>query len=90
MSQLRKYNPNPSHILELKYTQLKDDLTFHVSPAQIMDQGVKQLTNKSMQLIKVAWGRDKVEEYTWEQESNLRINYLKLFIGNEFCGQIFF
>ena len=55
-----------------------------------MDKSVKQLKNKFVQLVKVAWAREGVEEYTWELESNMRKDNLELFLGNKFCGQIFF
>ena len=41
VSQSRKYTFNPSHLLESKSVQLRDDLTFNLLPSRIMDGGVK-------------------------------------------------
>ena len=55
-----------------------------------MDKGVKQLRNKSVQLVQVASGRGGEEDYTWEMESGMRNDCLELFSCNEFCGQNYF
>ena len=39
--QLRKYDSDPSHVLELESVQLRKDLTFNLPPSWIMDHGVK-------------------------------------------------
>ena len=49
-----------------------------------MDCGVKQLRNKTVPLVKVAWGRGNMEEYTWELESEMKNEHPDLFTGNEF------
>ena len=72
MLQLRGYYPDSNHLLELESIQLRDDLTFHVPLARIMDKGVKQLRNKSAQLVKVACRKEGPEDYTWELESDIR------------------
>ena len=84
VSQLRKYYSDPSHLLELESVQLREDLTFNLPPSRIVDRGVKQLRNKTVPLVKVAWGRGNMEEYTWELESEMKNEYPELFIGNEF------
>ena len=66
VSQPKQYNPDLNHILEPEWVQLRDDLTFHVPLAWIVDRGVKQLKNKSMPLLKVSWGKEGVEGYTWK------------------------
>ena len=70
VSQLKKYNSDPSHFLEPQSIQLKDDLTFHVPPARIVDRSIKQLRNKTVQLVKVAWRSEGAKDYTWELESD--------------------
>ncbi|XP_072064264.1 uncharacterized protein [Arachis hypogaea] len=76
--QLRKYNPDESHVLEPKTVQLRDDLTFRVLPVQIVDRSIKQLRGKEVSLVKVAWGRDGMEEHTWELESTMKTDYPQL------------
>ena len=84
VSQLRTYHSNPSHLRESKSVQLREDLTFNLRPSRIVDRRVKQLRNKTVPLVKVAWGRGNIEEYTWELESEMKNEYPDLFIGNEF------
>ena len=84
VSQLRKYNSDPSHLLEPENVQLREDLTFDLPPMRIIDRKVKQLRSKSVPLVKVAWGRGSLEEHTWELESEMKRDHPNLFTGNEF------
>ena len=54
VSQLKKYHLDPTHFLEPESVQLREDLTFHVSPARIVDKSSRQLQNKIVQLVKIA------------------------------------
>ncbi|XP_016195311.1 uncharacterized protein LOC107636306 [Arachis ipaensis] len=82
VSQLRKYTPNASHVLEPESVQLKEDLMLLVTPVIIDDTSIKQLRGKEVSLVKVAWSRAGVEEHTWELESEMQTNYPHLFSGN--------
>ena len=73
-----------SHLLEPKNVQLREDLTFNLPPMRIIDRKVKQLRSNSMPLVKVAWGRESLEEHTWELDAEMRREYPNLFIGNKF------
>ena len=84
VSQLRKYQPDPTHFLEPESIQLKDDLTFHVPPARIVDKSTKHLRNKAVQLVKVAWGSENSTDCTWELESAMKQQYPELFSGTKF------
>ena len=84
VSQLRKYHPNPTHFLEPESIQLKEDLTFCVPSARIVDKSSRQLQNKTMLLVKVAWRKEGVEDYTWELESDMKKEYPELFSGTKF------
>ena len=84
VSQLRKNHSDPSHLLDHENVQLREDLTFNLPPMRIIDRKVKQLKSKSMPLVKVAWGRENLEEHTCEHEVEMRKEYPNLFIGNEF------
>ena len=87
VSQLRKYHSDPSNLLELESVQLKEHLTFNLPLSWIIDRGVKQLRNKTVPLVKMAWGRGNMEEYTWELESEMKNECPDLFTSNEFWGQ---
>ena len=73
-----------SHLLEPINVQLREDLTFNLPPMRIIDRKVKQLRSKSVPLVKVAWGRESLEEHTWELDAEMRREYPNLFIGNKF------
>src|ERR1044072_7175846 len=61
VSQLRKYIPDPTHVIVPDDIQLKNNLTFGVSPSRIVDWRVKQLRNKEVALVKVSWDQKSGE-----------------------------
>ncbi|XP_052114913.1 uncharacterized protein LOC127745688, partial [Arachis duranensis] len=75
VSQLRKYTPDASHVLEPESVQLREDLTLPVAPVRIDDTSIRRLHGKEVSLVKVAWSRGGVEEHTWELESEMRTDY---------------
>ena len=79
VSMLRKYISNPSHILSNEPLELSQDLSYEERPVQILDRRVKELRNKKIQLIKVLWRNQSVEEATWEREDEFRNKYPELF-----------
>ena len=62
-SMLKKYISNPLHVLEASPVELREDLSFEVQPIGIVDQRMKKLKNKVIQMVKVLWS-DRVEEMT--------------------------
>nr|XP_025678416.1 uncharacterized protein LOC112778296 [Arachis hypogaea] len=83
VSQLRKYTSDAAHVLEPESVELKENLTFQVTPMRIDDTSVKKLRRKEVSLVKVAWERAGVEEHTWELESEMRKDYSELFLDPE-------
>ena len=53
ISMLKKYIPDPSHILEAPPIELEEDLSFEVQPIAIVDQEMKQLRSKVIPMVKV-------------------------------------
>ncbi|XP_073120153.1 uncharacterized protein [Henckelia pumila] len=51
VSMLRKYQPDASHVIQVDEAELDDTLSYFEKPIQIFDQKVKQLRNKSIQLV---------------------------------------
>ena len=86
VSQLRKYIPDPSHVLSYSPLQLQDDLSYTVEPVQVLDRKEKVLRNKAIPLVKVLWRSQEIEETTWEPEEDMRINYPQLFRGTSSFG----
>jgi len=80
VSQLRKYVPDPSHILESDSIQVKENLSFEVKPIRILDSHVKQLRGRSIPMVKVLW--DLISgDSTWEIEEEIQASYPNLFLG---------
>ncbi|XP_015965106.1 uncharacterized protein LOC107488841 [Arachis duranensis] len=82
VSQLWKYTPDVSHVLEPKQIQVREDLTLPITPVRIDDTSVKRLRGKEVSLVKVAWIQVGIEEHTWELKSDMRKDYPYLFLGN--------
>ena len=72
ISMLRKYIPDPSHVLETPEIELKDDLSYEEQPVQILGREEKELRNKAISLVKVLWRNHLFEEATWERDDQIR------------------
>ncbi|KAL5560002.1 hypothetical protein UlMin_036213 [Ulmus minor] len=79
VSMLRKYIPDPSHVLSYDTLDLRQDLTFEESPVRILDREERELRQKKIRLVKVLWKNHEVEEATWEREDEMRTKYPHLF-----------
>ena len=91
ISMLRKYIPDPSHVLETQEIELRDDLSYEEQPVQILGREEKELRNKTISLVKVLWRNHLVEEATWKREDQMRSQYPHLFhnTGTNFVDEIF-
>ncbi|GKV29038.1 hypothetical protein SLEP1_g38011 [Rubroshorea leprosula] len=72
VSVLRKYEPDPSHVINYEPLELKEDLSYTKQPIQILDRKEKVLRNKTVSLVKVLWRHHSENEATWELESQMR------------------
>ena len=79
VSMLRKYIPDPSHVLRDQPVQLKENLTYEVTPVQIVDRKEQVLRSKVIPLVKVLWKNHEREAATWEPEAQMRRQYPQLF-----------
>ena len=79
VSMLRKYIPDPSHVLKDQPVELKDNLTYKEQPMQIVDRREQILRNKVIPLVKVLWGNHEREAATWEPEAQMHRQYPQLF-----------
>ncbi|XP_028800375.1 uncharacterized protein LOC114755674 [Neltuma alba] len=75
VSQLKKYQPDPSYVLKYDDIELQDNLTFEVKPVKVIDQQIKQLRNKTIPIVKVIWRDLTQEEAIWEKENNIKARY---------------
>ena len=91
ISMLRKYIPDPSHVLETPEIELRNDLSYEEQLVQILGREEKGLCSKTISLVKVLWRNHLVEEATWEREDQMRSQYHYLFhnTGTNFVDEIF-
>ena len=76
---LRKYIPDPSHVLREQLVQLKENMTYEETPVQIVDRKEQVLRSKVIHLVKVLWRNHEREAATWEPEAQMRRQYPQLF-----------
>ncbi|XP_071905996.1 uncharacterized protein [Coffea arabica] len=79
VSMLRKYYPDPSHVLQLEGIEVDETLTYEEGPVKILEREVKELRNKRIPLVKVLWKNHGLEEATWELEDDMLKKYPDLF-----------
>ncbi|KAL0536641.1 hypothetical protein IC582_025599 [Cucumis melo] len=79
VSMLRKYVPDPSHVVDYEPLQIDENLSYVEQPVEVLAREVKTLRNKEIPLVKVLWRNHRVEEATWEREDDMRSRYPELF-----------
>ena len=79
VSMLRKYVPDPNHVLRHEVLDINPEATYEEKPSRILDRKDKELRNRTIPMVKVQWGNHAEEEATWELESAMREKYPHLF-----------
>ncbi|XP_050888254.1 uncharacterized protein LOC127093371 [Lathyrus oleraceus] len=79
VSQLPRYIPDLSHVIQMDEVQVRDNLTVEVLPLKIEDRKVKNLRGKEIALVKVTWGGPARGNITWELEDKMKESYPELF-----------
>ena len=64
VSQLWKYIPDPSHVLEEDIIPLKSNTSYQIELVKILDRGEKTLRNKVILAVKVLWKNIDLLELT--------------------------
>ena len=75
VSMLRKYTPDPAHVVDWGQTKVDTDGTFEEGPVCILDSRDQVLRRKTMRLVRVLWQHYGVEESMWEREDTMRATY---------------
>ena len=75
VSLLKKYIPDPTHILDDSHLSTTDDATFEVYPEQILQTRSKPLRNRTITEHLIKWSTYPVEDATWECEDVLQTNF---------------
>ncbi|XP_027166317.1 uncharacterized protein LOC113766311 [Coffea eugenioides] len=79
VSFLKKYHPDPSHILQPENLEIDEPLTYEEKPVKLLDWKVKELRNKQIPIVKILWRNHGVEEVTWKIEEEVQRKYPELF-----------
>ena len=78
-SMLRKYIPDPSHVLSYEPLQIRDDLSYEEVPVEILDRKEQVLHNRTISWVKVHWKNHSVKEASLEHEDDMLSRYPSLF-----------
>ena len=79
ISMLRKYTPDPAHVVDWGQIKVDTDGTFEEGPVCILNSRDQVLRCKTMRLVRVLWRHYGVNESTWEREDTMRATYPFLF-----------
>ena len=79
VSMLRRYTPDPAHVVDWGEIEVDTDGTFEEGLVCIMDNRDQVLRRKTVRLVRVLWRYRGVDESTWEREDTMRATYPFLF-----------
>ncbi|XP_057504737.1 uncharacterized protein LOC130788192 [Actinidia eriantha] len=79
VSMLKKYEPDPSHILEWPELELEADASYREKLIPIIDTREKMLRGKTIRLVRVLWNNFGSEKSTWERKGEMSEKRPKLF-----------
>ena len=79
VSMLRRYTPDPAHVVDWGEIKVDTNETFKEGPVCIMDSRDQILRRKTVRLVRVLWWHRGVEESMWEHEDTMRAIYPFLF-----------
>ena len=79
VSMLRKYIPDPSHVLREQPVQLNENLTYEETHMHIVDLKEQVLRSKVIPLVKVLWKNHEREAATWEPKAQMHCQYPQLY-----------
>ena len=79
VSMLRRYTPDPPHVVDWGEIEVDTDGTFEEGPVCIMDSRDQVLRRSTVRLVRVLWRHRGVEESTWEREDTMQATYPFLF-----------
>jgi hypothetical protein len=82
VSQLRKCLRVPEdEEVPIDVLDIQDTLEYKENPIKILGYDTKETRSKTIPMCKVQWSNHTEREATWEQESDLRLQYPYLFDG---------
>ncbi|XP_041026990.1 uncharacterized protein LOC121267196 [Juglans microcarpa x Juglans regia] len=82
VSMMRKYIPDPTHVIDYEPLQIQENLTYIEEPVGIVERKDQVLWNQTIPLVKVVWNNHAISEASWELEDEMRVKYPQLFDGD--------
>ena len=79
LSMLRKYKPDPTHVLNYEEIEVDDKVSYVERPVRIEDRKEGVLRNKTIQMVKVIWEHHRTKGATWKSEEMMQRQYPQLF-----------
>ncbi|KAK6138914.1 hypothetical protein DH2020_027343 [Rehmannia glutinosa] len=80
VSRLKKYQPDPEHIITHDTPSLMKNLSYTEKPIGIIDHQIRQLRKREIPMVKLVWqNHNRDEDETWEMEKGMRNQYPELF-----------
>ena len=79
VSMLRRYTPDPTHVVDWGEIEVDTDGTFEEGPMCIMDSRDQVFRRKTVRLVRVLWQHRGVKDSTWERDDTMRATYPFLF-----------
>ena len=79
VSMLRKYVPDPSHVVEYQPLDIQPNMTYEERPIRILDRKEQVLRSKVIPYVKILWRNGGLEESIWESEAFMHRQYPQLF-----------
>ena len=79
VSMIRKYTPDPAHVVDWGQIEVGTDGTFEEGPVCILNSRDQVLRRKTVRLVRVLWRHYGVEESMWEREDMMWATYPFLF-----------
>ncbi|KAK6151525.1 hypothetical protein DH2020_014160 [Rehmannia glutinosa] len=80
VSMLKKYIPDPSHVLTPQLIQIDESFIMKKNPQQYLIKELRAMRNREISMVKVVWrNHNRYEDATWEIEEDMRNQYPELF-----------
>ncbi|KAE8736307.1 putative ATP binding protein [Hibiscus syriacus] len=75
VSMLRRYRPDPDHIIQVDEVELRPDLSYEEEPVQVLERDERVLRNRRIPMVKVQWSNSSPSEATWETLESMEIQF---------------
>ncbi|XP_039025449.1 uncharacterized protein LOC120158739, partial [Hibiscus syriacus] len=75
VSMLRRYRPDPGHIIQVEEVELRPDLSYEEEPIQILERDERVLRNRRIPMVKVQWSNRGPSEATWETLESMEAQF---------------